>query len=154
MANSNIQISIISTRSALIIFGIASILTGADYFYFAKQIKLLFPNFLDHVFVVYLFALAFVLAGIAILIDKRITTLASFLFAMMFFGLAVIIDLRGIFNKDDDLKFLFVQSFFKDFGVIAGAIIIANIEREKSSHKHGRRRRHRTNKDVFPQTPQ
>jgi hypothetical protein len=139
MSKSNLQISLVSNRSALVIFGITILLTGIHYFYYAKQISMLLPGFLPKSdFWVYLIGTAFLLSGLAIIINKQITTLASFLLALLLICLAVGIDLRGIFNKDDDMKFLFSQSLLKDVGLAAGAIIIANFQRDKPSRRHHR----------------
>jgi uncharacterized membrane protein YphA (DoxX/SURF4 family) len=140
MGKKDIQISLVSSNAALIIFGIAILVTGLDYFYFAKQISLLLPGFLPHKnFLVHLTATALVLAGIAIIVNKQITTPASFLLAILFCGIAVAIDLRGFLNKDDEIKYLFAEALLKDIAIIAGALIIANFERGNLRvHKHRR----------------
>src|ERR1700761_2385042 len=138
MGKKDIQISLLSTNSALIIFGVAVFVTGLDYFYFSKEISLLLPGFLPHkLFFVHLMATALLLAGVAIVINRQITILASFLLALLFCGIAVAIDLRGFLNKDDELRYLFADALIKDIAIIAGALIIANFERsDKHSHKH------------------
>jgi putative oxidoreductase len=152
MPKSNIQTITVSNQAATIIFGISILLTGIAYFFFGKLIRPLLPGFLPGgVFWVYIIGTAFILAGIAIIINKQITQLASYLLAILLFCVAVGIDLRGIFNLDDKLTYLFVQSLLKDGGLIAGALIIANFERE-TKHRHGRHRRHSSSRSQS--TPQ
>jgi uncharacterized membrane protein len=140
MPKESAQVSLISSRLASIIYGIGIIFTGVSYFLYAKQITPLLPAFLPKTnFWVYLMGAAFILAGIAILINKKITFLACNLLVVLLFFTTVVIDLRGLFNLQDEFKNVYLQSLLKDIGLIAGAMIIANFERE---HKH-RRGRHR-----------
>lgn len=147
MSKTNLQISLISNRSAQVIYAVCIFLAGINYVFYAKQFSLLLPGFLPKsVFWVYLIAIAFFLAGIAILIDKQITVLASFLLAILLFCLAVGIDLRGIFNKEDEIKYLFGESLFKDIALAAGAVMIANFERERPSRRRGSHRHYSSSK--------
>jgi uncharacterized membrane protein len=132
--------SLISSRAASLIYGIITILTGADYFYFAKQITLLLPSFLPKTSAwAFLMGLALIMAGFAIIINKQITRLACNLLVVLLFIIVVGIDLRAIFNLQDEFKVLYIQSLLKDTGLIAGAMIIANFEREVK-HRKGRHR--------------
>ena len=148
MPKNNIQTIAVSNQAATIIFGISILLTGIAYFFFARLIRPLLPGFLPGgVFWVYIIGIAFILAGIAIVVNKEITKLASYLLAILLFCVAVGIDLRGIFNLDDKLTYLFVQSLLKDSGLIAAALIIANFEREKKHRRH-RHRHHSGDKST------
>jgi uncharacterized membrane protein len=140
MPKDNIALTIISSRLASIFFGISIVLTGAAYFLYAKQTIPLLPGFLPKKNIcVYLTGTAFILGGFAIIMNKKITTLACYLLIVLLFCVTVAIDLRGFFNIQDELRNVYLQSLLKDVGLIAGAMIIANFERE---HKH-RRGRHR-----------
>src|ERR1700749_3689714 len=100
---------IVSNQVATVTYGIATFFTGVSYFYFAKDIRPLLPSFTPKGnAVVYLIGVAFILAGIAITINRSIARLAGYLLSLLLFGVAIVIDLRGVFNLDDSLKYLFV----------------------------------------------
>jgi uncharacterized membrane protein len=142
--------SLISSRSASIIYGTGIILIGISYFLFTEQIAFLLPHFLPkRIFVVYFFGLAFMLGGGAIILNKENARMATYLLIILLFCASVVIDLRSAFNLPDDLKPIYLQSFLKDIGLISGAMIIANFERI-SKRRHGR---HRSSKAMDSGNP-
>jgi uncharacterized membrane protein len=135
------QTAVASNKLASLIYGISTSLTGICYLFFAPEIKLLLPHFLPaRVILVYIMAIVFIVTGIAIIVNKPNARLASFVLAIMLFFIATVIDLRGIFNLGDKELYLFVQSFLKDAGLVAGALIIADFERKKKHRSHRHRR--------------
>ena len=137
MANNTAISSIIPNRTAGIIYGVATILTSGVCFFYSKQITPMLPAYFKHSnFWIYLCGVAFFLAGFAILLDLLITKIAGYLLAILLFCLAVAIDLRGLFNAADEVKYMFAQNLVKDIGLIAGAIIVANFNRDRQIHRH------------------
>ncbi|UAY52094.1 hypothetical protein [Ferruginibacter albus] len=133
--------SVIPNRTASIIYGITIILTGIYYFYYSRQISPSLPKFFRHSFIVYTIGICFFFAGFSIVFDLLITKISGYLLALLLFCLAVTIELRGLLNSAEELKYIYAQGFIRDLGLSACGIIVSNFKRGQIyERKHNRRR--------------
>ena len=145
---------IVSSRLGSIIFGITIIVLGIFDCLQKSELTSLLPDFLNlHDSYIYLLSFCYILAGIAIIINRPIARTASFLLAVLLIGVTVVVDLRGYFDTPDSINdSFFIGNGIKNFGLAAGAIVIANLERKPVYSHHSHHHRHHRSSSRQVQT--
>jgi uncharacterized membrane protein len=118
----------IPTRFAEIAFALIIGFFGINHFIYADTMQLLVPDFMpgDNKIWVYVTGTSFVLAAIAIFINK-IKRLAGYLLALLLFIITITIQLMGLLNTTEvAVKAMFMTNLFKDLAMALCAIMIGN----------------------------
>jgi len=137
MAKEKISLpELIPSRFISIIYAVAIIAMGGLFCYFADQIVPFMPHRFHKALWVYLIGVGFIAGGGFIIYNKPSARTASYLLAILIFIVAVILDLRNLYNRVDDVKYIYALNLCRDLGLAATAIIIGNFQREDKNKRH------------------
>ena len=115
------------SRIAVIILGIVMIVFGLYHFFRPQTLIVYVPEFIPGGIVwVYVVGLAFILAGIAFIMHKRVK-IAGYLLALLLFIFVVSVHFPNYLNAGDtDMKQMAFVSLLKDMALAAFAMYIAS----------------------------
>jgi putative oxidoreductase len=116
----------ISSRIAEIIFAVVIIIFGINHFMAGSAMAGGVPSFIPGgVIWVYITGTGFILAGLAIIID-RYKTLACYLLALMLIIFVLTIHVPGYINGEGMSRMMSRTNGLKDIAIAMGAILIGN----------------------------
>ncbi len=117
----------IPSRIAEIIYAVVVIIFGINHFRAGESMAGGVPSFIPGGVVwIYLTGAGFILAGIAIIIN-RYKTLACYLLALMLIIFVLTVQLPGYFNGEGMSRVMSFVSALKDTALAMGAILIGNL---------------------------
>lgn len=122
-----------STRLAIIIFGIIIAFFGANSILQAKTMSANVPSFLSFSKIaVYISGAGFLLAAFAFIID-RYAKLAGYLLALLLLIIVFSVDVPGIIRSTHTpIKMLYITNTLKDAALAMAAVLIGDISRERT----------------------
>jgi len=127
---------IVSNQIVARLFAGVIFVLGIVYIKNALPITMLLPHFVPkYKLLIDLVALCFFAASVAIFVNTQISRIACYLLALLFFVLAFVIDVRGMFNLPDEIKYMYLMDAMRDVGLGLCSILIANFERKAKKRK-------------------
>lgn len=122
--------NLISTRLATLIFSLIIGFFGANHFLYTNNMASNVPSFLPFPkALVYISGAGFLLAAVAIIIDRYVKT-AGYLLALLLLIIVFSVDMPGaVHAANRSVRMLFVTNMLKDAALAMAAILIADISR-------------------------